>query len=109
MSVLRSPEDYELFLYTLAERFRSIRQSTVLLARRGATLGRVSGELFFDDGYRITVRERILFDRLPATIDWMVTSFGVGRKSSAGTIRSRIPMIQLCNPPIHITSTSRLI
>ena len=70
MSVLRSPEDYELFLYTLAERFRSIRQSTVVLARRGATLGRVSGELLFDHGYRITVRERLLFDRLPATIDW---------------------------------------
>ena len=70
MSVLRSPEDYEHFLYTLAERFQSIRQSTVVLARRGATLGRVSGELLFDYGYRITVRERILFDRLPATIDW---------------------------------------
>ena len=70
MSVLRSPEDYELFLYTLAERFPSIRQSTLVLARRGATLGRVSGELLFDHGYRITIRERLLFDRLPATIDW---------------------------------------
>ena len=36
----------------------------------GATLGRVSGELLFDHGYRITVRERLLFDRLPATINW---------------------------------------
>ena len=70
MSVLRSPEDYELFLYTLAERFRSIRQSAIVLARRRATLGRVSGELNFDHGYRITVCERLLFDRLPATIDW---------------------------------------
>ena len=70
MSVLRSPEDYELFLYTLAERFPSIRQSTLVPARRGATLGRVSGELLFAHGYRITVRERLLFDRIPATIDW---------------------------------------
>ena len=70
MSVLHSPEDYELFLYTLAERFRSIRQSTTVLARRGATLGRVFGEPIFDHGYRVTVRARLLFDRLPETIDW---------------------------------------
>ena len=28
------------------------------------------GELFFDHGTRLVVRERILFHRLPAIIDW---------------------------------------
>jgi len=42
---LRTIEDYELFLYTLKEQFKSIRHSTLILTRRGASLARVSGEL----------------------------------------------------------------
>jgi len=42
---LRTIEDYELFLYTLKQQFKSIRHSTVILTRRGASLARVSGEL----------------------------------------------------------------
>jgi len=67
---LRTPEDYELFLYTLTENFSSVRQSTITFVRRGASLARVAGELFFDLEIRLVVRERILFHRLPAIIDW---------------------------------------
>jgi len=67
---LRTPEDYELFLYTLAEKFPSVRCSTIIFVRRGATLARVTGELFFDRDFRIVVRERILHHRIPAAIDW---------------------------------------
>ena len=67
---LRTPEDYALFLYTLTDQFPSVRRSTVTFARRGATLARVEGELTFDDGFRLVVRERVTFDRLPVTIDW---------------------------------------
>ena len=67
---LRTAEDYELFLYTLPLRHPAIRRSTLTFARRGRTLARVSGTLFFADGFRIEIRERIIFDRLPATIDW---------------------------------------
>ena len=42
---LRTPEDYELFVYSLCEQFKSIRQSTVTLVRLGASLGRIAGEL----------------------------------------------------------------
>jgi len=42
---LRTPEDYELFLYTLTEQFPSVRRSTVTFVRLGATLARVAGEL----------------------------------------------------------------
>jgi hypothetical protein len=66
---LRTIEDYELFLYTLKEQFPSVRHSTVIIARRGAYLARVSGELQFDQGFRLIVRERILYHRLPALID----------------------------------------
>ncbi len=65
----RTLEDYELFLYSLAERFTSIRLSTLTWVRRGASLGRVAGELHFDHDFRLVVRERIVFDRLPLVID----------------------------------------
>ncbi|MBL7063732.1 MAG: hypothetical protein ISS49_05910 [Anaerolineae bacterium] len=67
---LRTPDDYELFLYTLTEQFPSIRRSTVTFVRRGASLARVAGELYFDREIRLVVRERILYHRLPAVIDW---------------------------------------
>jgi hypothetical protein len=67
---LRTLEDYELFLYTLTERFPSVRQSTVILLRLGATLARVAGELLFEQGIRLVVRERLLYHRLPVVIDW---------------------------------------
>jgi hypothetical protein len=67
---LRTPEDYELFLYTLTEQFPSIRTSTVVFIRLGATLARVTGELHFDQEIRLVIRERILYHRLPVVIDW---------------------------------------
>ncbi|MDP2644305.1 MAG: DUF6516 family protein [Desulfobacterales bacterium] len=67
---LRSPEEYELFVYTLAEQFPSILHSTITFVRRGKSLARVAGELIFDQEIRLIVRERILFDRLPGIIDW---------------------------------------
>jgi hypothetical protein len=68
-SPLRTPEDYELFLYTLPDQFESIRSSTVTFVRRGNSLARVSGEIAFDYRIRLVIVERILFDRLPALID----------------------------------------
>jgi len=67
---LRTPEDYELFLYTITEQFPSIRRSTVTFVRLGVSLARVAGELHFDQEIRLVVRERILYHRLPAIIDW---------------------------------------
>lgn len=66
---LRKLEDYELFLYTLAERFDSIRQTTLTLVRRGTSLARVTGELQFDGGFRLVVVERLIADRSPVVID----------------------------------------
>jgi hypothetical protein len=66
---LDTPADYEFFIYTLAEQFPSIYRSTVRFVRRGATLARVFGELYFDKNIRLVVRERIVYHRLPAVID----------------------------------------
>lgn len=67
---LRTPEDYELSLYTLTEQFPSIRRSSVTFVRLGASLARVAGELYFDQEIRLVVRERVLCQRLPILIDW---------------------------------------
>lgn len=66
---LRTPDDYELFIYTLAEQFRVIRRSTLIFVRYGSTLARVAGEIYFDNDIRLIIRERLTFDRLPMVID----------------------------------------
>lgn len=58
---LRTSQDYELFIYSLAERFSSVRSSTLTFVRRGAFLARVGGELHFDHDIRIVVRERLVY------------------------------------------------
>ncbi len=68
-NLLRALEDYELFLYTLAEKFPAVRRSTLVIIRRGTTLARVAGEIELDHGIRLVVRERLLCDRRPAVID----------------------------------------
>ena len=65
----RTLEDYELFLYSLPKNFPSIRRSTVVLIRRGATLARVAGEIELNGDLRLVVRERLSFFRLPLRID----------------------------------------
>ncbi|MBI3761156.1 MAG: hypothetical protein HY260_04755 [Chloroflexi bacterium] len=66
---LRTPEDYELFIYSLIEQFPSIKRSTIAFIRRGRTLARVAGELYFEQDVRLVVRQRIIYERLGAVID----------------------------------------
>jgi len=66
----RTDQDYELFLYSLPDRFPSVKHSPLTFVRRGASLARVAGELTFGGGIRLVVRERLLYDRLPIVIDW---------------------------------------
>ena len=102
---LRTPEDYALFLYTLTDQFPSVRHSTVTFVRRGATLARVEGELAFDDGFRLVVRERVIFERLPVTIDWYgYEECGKAKRNCPGMIHSRTRTIQHCK--VHIPTTN---
>jgi len=67
---LQTIEEYELYLYTLQEHFPSIKESTVVFIRRGISLGKSTGELHFGKGFRLVLRERLLFERQPGIIDW---------------------------------------
>ena len=74
---LRTPDDYELFVYTLAEQFPTIRRSTVLFVRYGATLARVAGEIAFAQrGAAGSSRRR--FTRSERSLVWasFSTTFG---------------------------------
>jgi len=46
-----------------------MRRSTLTFVRRGVSLARVAGELYFDHDIRLVIRERVVYDRLPAVID----------------------------------------
>lgn len=66
---LRTPDDYELFIYNLPEQFPEILHSTLTFVRLGAALARVSGVVEFLHEFRLVVRERIVFHPLPGVID----------------------------------------
>jgi len=66
----RTPEDYELYLYTLIEKYPSIKRSTITFIRLGSTLTRVAGDIYFGNDIRLVVRERVLYHRLPIVLDW---------------------------------------
>ncbi len=66
----RTAEDYEFFLYSLPQRYLSIRSSTLTFVRLGASLARIVGELHFEHEIRVVVRERFVYHRLPAVLDW---------------------------------------
>jgi len=66
----RTEEDYELYLYTLIEKYPSIKRSTITFIRLGSTLTRVAGDIFFENDIRLVVRERVLYHRLPIVLDW---------------------------------------
>ena len=59
-SSFRTPQDYELFLYTQIEQISSIARSTIVFVRVGASMAKVSGELFLKNGIRLVVRERLV-------------------------------------------------
>lgn len=69
-NVLRTAEDYELFLYSLPDLFPSIKHSTITFVRIGRSLARVSGDLKFEHDIRVVIRERLIYHRLPAILDW---------------------------------------
>jgi len=67
---LQTDQAYELFIYTLAERFPAISHTTLTFVRRGGGLARVAGELHFAHAFRIVVRERLVYQRYPVVMDW---------------------------------------
>jgi hypothetical protein len=55
----QSLPEYEDFIYTLPQQFQAIVSSKLVVARRGARLATVSGEIMLTGGYRLSVKERL--------------------------------------------------
>jgi len=62
MNLFQSLAEYERFVYTLQQRYPSIRCSTLIVIRRGRAVARLTGELEIGN-YRIIVREKLSFTR----------------------------------------------
>lgn len=58
MNPFRSLRDYEVWIYSLPQRFSAIAYSTLLLAQRGRQLAELTGEIAFSAGCRLVVYER---------------------------------------------------
>lgn len=68
MSPFQSLADYETFVYTIQQDYPSITRSTLILARRGRSTANLTGELRFDNGYRLVVYEILTWDEGPVLI-----------------------------------------
>lgn len=53
--------DYEQFVYTLQQRYPSIRQSTLVVVRHGATFAEMSGTITFDNDIALEAWEDLNF------------------------------------------------
>ncbi|MFC2155362.1 DUF6516 family protein [Acidobacteriota bacterium] len=69
MNPFQSPRSYEEFVYTLKQQFPSIKSSSLVVVRRGKRIATLQGEITFDDGYRISLKERLSFDEGPVIIE----------------------------------------
>lgn len=69
MSPFQSLHEYELFVYSLAEKFPRIRRSTLIVVQRGRYFAELTGEVLFPNGYRLNVYERLIWDAGPLTIE----------------------------------------
>ena len=69
MNPFQSLRDYEEFVYTLPQRFSAIVLSTLVVARRGARMVTLTGEVSFSKGYRLVVKERLTFDAGPLVLE----------------------------------------
>lgn len=56
----QSLRNYEEYIYTLQQRFPAIQGSTLTVVRRGRLVIKLQGELQFEQGYRITISERLV-------------------------------------------------
>jgi len=55
----QSLRDYEEYIYTLRLRFPSVLQSTLVLIPRGRRIAILQGDLFFERGFRVSIKERL--------------------------------------------------
>ena len=59
MNPFQSLRDYEEYVYTLQQRYTSIKASSLVVVRRGKLVARLQGALIFAQGHRVTISERL--------------------------------------------------
>lgn len=69
MNPFRSLRDYEVFVYSLPERYVSVLRSTLTVARRGTHRAEVTGSLHFRDGVRLAVYEYLVWEEQSVRIE----------------------------------------
>lgn len=62
MNPFQSLRDYEVYVYTLTQRYSSILRSTLIVAQRGRRYVELAGELTLLDGFRLSVYERLTLE-----------------------------------------------
>jgi hypothetical protein len=69
MNPFQSIHDYEEYIYTLKVHFPSINRSNVIIISRGKRTAFLQGNLTFEKGYRVTIKERLSFDNDQVVIE----------------------------------------
>lgn len=69
MNPFQSLRDYEVYVYTLTQRYSSILRSTLIVAQRGRRYVELAGELTLLDGFRLSVYERLTLETRKLTIE----------------------------------------
>ncbi len=69
MNPFQSRREYEEYVYTLPLRYPAVEASTLVVAPRGARVLALTGELTFPAGYRLKVKERLMFEGGPLLLE----------------------------------------
>lgn len=104
MNIFPSLPEYEQFVYTLQERYPSIRRSTLTVIRRGTITARLTGELEIGD-YRIFVREKLFFVGKTGRIIRYGYEVGEVPLNFIGMIHKVTPTTLIWHLLTHTTST----
>ena len=69
MNPFASLRDYETFVYTLRQQFSSIQHALLVVVPHGQRVAVLRGELLFEHGYRVTLRERVSWETSVGVIE----------------------------------------
>ena len=81
MSGLTTHADYEAFVYSLADRYPAILRAALVVIPRGRGVAEIVGEIEFEEGVRLGVREYLRFDLgLPRILQYSYQLWRHGEK-----------------------------
>lgn len=68
MNPLQSLREYETFVYSLPQKFAAVAASTLVIFQADDNFATLRGDLYFVDGYRLVVRERLNLNVQPLVL-----------------------------------------